>query len=184
MHRRDLLRLLGLSALAGATGCDGQSPSPRPEAFSPQAAPGAGFVPDVELVLTAAPGEVGVLPREPTRLWRFTGAYSKVRRTRSRYFPAPISGRSFACAAASTSASVSRTNSAKTRSFIGTAWSEPRLLAHTRHSHEREVAHQRQPARKSRHVSHDLATPAVDLDAAQITAPRIEQPQRAGVPAR
>lgn len=77
MHRRDLLRLLGLSALAGATGCDGQSTSPRPEAFSPQIAPGTGFVPDVELVLTAAPGEVGVLPGEPTRLWRFTGRLFK-----------------------------------------------------------------------------------------------------------
>jgi len=77
MHRRDLLRLLGLSALAGATGCDGQSTSPRPEAFSPQIAPGTGFVPDVELVLTAAPGEVGVLPGEPTRLWRFTGRLLK-----------------------------------------------------------------------------------------------------------
>jgi blue copper oxidase len=77
MHRRDLLRLLGLSALAGATGCDRQSTSPRPEAFSPQIAPGTGFVPDVELVLTAAPGEVGVLPGEPTRLWRFTGRLLK-----------------------------------------------------------------------------------------------------------
>ena len=47
MHRRDLLRLLSLSTLAGATGCAGQS--------SP---PSAGLVPDVELVLTAAPDEV------------------------------------------------------------------------------------------------------------------------------
>jgi len=30
-------------------------------------------VPDVDLVLTAAPDEVAVLPGEPTRLWRFTG---------------------------------------------------------------------------------------------------------------
>ena len=38
MNRRDLLRLLSLSALAGATGCDGQSTSPGPEAFPPQTA--------------------------------------------------------------------------------------------------------------------------------------------------
>jgi len=77
MDRRDLLRLFGLSALVGATGCGGQSTSSRPEAFSPQTAPGTGFVPDVELELTAAPGEMGVLPGEPTRLWRFTGRLLK-----------------------------------------------------------------------------------------------------------
>ena len=62
MHRRDLLRLLSLSALAGATGCDGQSSSPPLDAFSPRTTPGAGFVPDVELVLTAAPDEVPAAP--------------------------------------------------------------------------------------------------------------------------
>ena len=77
MHRRDLLRLLSLSALAGATGCDGQSTSPRPEAFPPQTTPSIGFVPDVELVLTAAPDEVLVLPGGPTRVWRFTGRLLK-----------------------------------------------------------------------------------------------------------
>ena len=65
MHRRDLLRLVSLSVLAGATGCDGQSASPRPEAFSPQAAPDTGFVPDVEIWLRAieAALQVWVLPR-------------------------------------------------------------------------------------------------------------------------
>lgn len=77
MNRRDLLRLLSLSALAGATGCDGQSTSPRPDAFSPPTTPGVGFVPDVELVLTAAPGEVSVLPGAPTRVWRFAGELLK-----------------------------------------------------------------------------------------------------------
>jgi FtsP/CotA-like multicopper oxidase with cupredoxin domain len=66
MHRRDLLRLLSLSALAGAAGCAGQS-----------APPGIGFVPDVELALTAAPGELLVLPGDPTRVWRFTGRLLK-----------------------------------------------------------------------------------------------------------
>ena len=33
----------------------------------------AGSVPDVELALTAAPGEVSILPGTPTRVWRFTG---------------------------------------------------------------------------------------------------------------
>jgi FtsP/CotA-like multicopper oxidase with cupredoxin domain len=73
MHRRDLLRLLSLSALAGATGCEGQSASARPDASSPLGTPVAVFVPDVELVLTAAPDEAVVLPGGPTRVWRFTG---------------------------------------------------------------------------------------------------------------
>jgi FtsP/CotA-like multicopper oxidase with cupredoxin domain len=42
-----------------------------------QTIPGSGFVPDVELVLTAAPSEVPVLPGAPTRVWRFTGRLVK-----------------------------------------------------------------------------------------------------------
>ena len=73
MHRRDLLRLLSLSTLAAATGCGGQPASARPAAFSRQTSSGAGFVPDVEFVLTAAPDEVALLAGAPTRVWRFTG---------------------------------------------------------------------------------------------------------------
>jgi FtsP/CotA-like multicopper oxidase with cupredoxin domain len=73
MHRRDLLRLLSLSAMAGATGrayaagafpFEGQTASP-------------GFVPDVEFTLTAAPGEAQILTGAPTRVWRFTGQLTK-----------------------------------------------------------------------------------------------------------
>ncbi len=35
------------------------------------------FDPDVELSLTAAPGEVAVLPGQPTRVWQFTGSVLK-----------------------------------------------------------------------------------------------------------
>jgi FtsP/CotA-like multicopper oxidase with cupredoxin domain len=77
MHRRDLLRLLSLSALAGATGCNGPSTSPLPAGFSPETTPGAEFVPDVELVLAAASNEVSVLPGEPTRVWRYSGQLLK-----------------------------------------------------------------------------------------------------------
>lgn len=72
MHRRDLLRLMSLSPFAGATGCVGQCAS-QAAAVSGQTTPGAGVVPDVELILTAAPGEVPVLAGAPTRVWRFTG---------------------------------------------------------------------------------------------------------------
>jgi FtsP/CotA-like multicopper oxidase with cupredoxin domain len=75
MHRRDLLRLLSLTALAA--GCDAQRTSPRPDAFFSQTTPVAGFAPDVELVLTAAPNEVSVLPGEPTRVWRYSGQLLK-----------------------------------------------------------------------------------------------------------
>ena len=77
MDRRDFLFLLSLSSIAGATGCSGRSASSRPAELSPQFAPSAGFVADVELVLTAAPDEVLVLPGGPTRVWRFTGRLIK-----------------------------------------------------------------------------------------------------------
>ncbi|MDP2322046.1 MAG: multicopper oxidase family protein [Acidobacteriota bacterium] len=68
MHRRDLLRLLSLSALAGATG--------RAYAADGQVRP-SGFTPDVEFTLTAAPGEVSILSGAPTSVWRFTGQVTK-----------------------------------------------------------------------------------------------------------
>jgi len=77
LGRRDLVRLLSLSTLAGAAGCVGQSATARPDAFSRQTTPAAGFVPDVEFTLTAAPDEVALLPGAPTRVWRFTGRLLK-----------------------------------------------------------------------------------------------------------
>jgi FtsP/CotA-like multicopper oxidase with cupredoxin domain len=77
MDRRELLRLLSLSAIGGAVGCDAQRASARPAALSPRASATAGVVPDVELLLTAAPDEVRLLPGAPTRVWRFTGRLLK-----------------------------------------------------------------------------------------------------------
>ena len=77
MHRRDLLRLLSLSTLAGATGCGGVSADLSPAAFSQQTTPPFGFVPDAEFTLTAAPDEIALLPGAPTRVWRFTGRLLK-----------------------------------------------------------------------------------------------------------
>lgn len=57
-----MLRLAGLSSLALFA---------RPTLF------GADVEPDVNLTLTAAPGEVGLLPGSPTPVWRFTGALAK-----------------------------------------------------------------------------------------------------------
>lgn len=74
MHRRELLRLLSLSTLAGTVACKGPSTQgARPAAFSPQTTSSAGFVPDVALLLTATPDEAAVLPGAPTRVWRFSG---------------------------------------------------------------------------------------------------------------
>jgi len=73
MHRRDLLRLLSLSAMAGATGR-----AYATSAFPPdRQTASTGFVPDVELSLTAAPGEAQILTGAPTRVWRFTGQLIK-----------------------------------------------------------------------------------------------------------
>ncbi|MEO8680308.1 MAG: multicopper oxidase domain-containing protein [Vicinamibacterales bacterium] len=63
MHRRDILRLLGVSPLLIAA--------------SRQASPRASFTPDVELSLTAAPDEVSVLSGNRTRVWRFSGSVVK-----------------------------------------------------------------------------------------------------------
>lgn len=77
MHRRDVLRFLSLSTLAGAARCAAPSTIPGATAFSRQATPPLGPVPDVEIMLTAAPDEVAVLPGAPTRVWRFTGKLVK-----------------------------------------------------------------------------------------------------------
>jgi FtsP/CotA-like multicopper oxidase with cupredoxin domain len=77
MHRRELLRLLSLSTLAGTVVRQWPSASAAAAAFSPQTTGGAAFVPDVELLLTAAPGEAAVLPGAPTGVWRFSGRLLK-----------------------------------------------------------------------------------------------------------
>lgn len=59
MTRRDLLAL-GITTLAGASLRARES-----------------FVPDVELALTAAPGESRILPGRTTEVWRFTGSVVK-----------------------------------------------------------------------------------------------------------
>ncbi|MBS1984601.1 MAG: multicopper oxidase family protein [Bdellovibrionales bacterium] len=58
--RRQKLGAFGLASVVG--GCHAQS-GPLSQKF----------VPDVELVLTAAPGEVALLPGSATRVWRFSG---------------------------------------------------------------------------------------------------------------
>ncbi|HWI17982.1 MAG TPA: multicopper oxidase domain-containing protein [Vicinamibacterales bacterium] len=75
-NRREIIRLLGLSTIAGTVGCD-QPSAGVAAAHWPQAASGNGFVPDVELLLTAAPDEVAVLPGERTGVWRFSGRVLK-----------------------------------------------------------------------------------------------------------
>ncbi len=58
MDRRQLLRLIGLASFA---------PALRPlSRFQTN-------TPDVEIELTAAPGEVSIQPGAPTRVWKFTG---------------------------------------------------------------------------------------------------------------
>ncbi len=67
MHRRAIVQLLGLAPLmhlARASGFDLNSATAQTASDTS---------PEVEVVLTAAPGEVGLLPGAPTRVWRFTG---------------------------------------------------------------------------------------------------------------
>jgi FtsP/CotA-like multicopper oxidase with cupredoxin domain len=58
MHRRELIRLMGMASLA---------PALRSLSYAQNAPP------DVELELTAGPGAAAVLPGSPTRAWKFTG---------------------------------------------------------------------------------------------------------------
>jgi FtsP/CotA-like multicopper oxidase with cupredoxin domain len=67
MQRRAVLRMLGLSPLARMARASGFAP-----AGLSGAQPNAGRPPDVELALTAAPGEANLLSGAPTRVWRFT----------------------------------------------------------------------------------------------------------------
>ncbi len=72
MHRRTLLQTLGLAPflqVGRAVGLDLSATSRAHEA--PAAAP------DVALTLTAAPGEVSLLPGTSTKVWRFTGEVTK-----------------------------------------------------------------------------------------------------------
>jgi len=68
MNRRDVLRVIGaaslVEAIPGLLGAARRHASPF-------------FEPDVELALTAGPGEAQVLPGARTRVWRFTGAVLK-----------------------------------------------------------------------------------------------------------
>jgi FtsP/CotA-like multicopper oxidase with cupredoxin domain len=64
MNRRDILRWVGMGAVIGG-------------AARPWQARQSGFVPDVEIALTAAPDEVQLLPGALTRVWRFTGRVLK-----------------------------------------------------------------------------------------------------------
>ncbi len=65
MHRRDALRLIGLSTLAPAAGRLN-----LPDAWADTLQSGS---PDLEFVLTAAPDEMPILRGSATRVWRFTG---------------------------------------------------------------------------------------------------------------
>ena len=68
MHRRTVLRALGLSPLAAFARGAGLVPVERLFAQA-----GERSAPDVELALAAVPDETSLLPGAPTRLWRFTG---------------------------------------------------------------------------------------------------------------
>ena len=64
MTRRDVLRLMGVGAVAGTTGRLYFSQSKS-------------FIPDVELALYAGVGDARILPGPATRVWRFTGEVLK-----------------------------------------------------------------------------------------------------------
>ena len=74
MNRRDLVRWLGLGAVTHAARRTlfAHADTAHFGAASRSASPS--FDPDVELSLSAAPGEASILPGAATRVWRFTGS--------------------------------------------------------------------------------------------------------------
>ena len=77
MRRREVLRWMGMSALAGAAARLPIWSRELPLAYAQQSGVRASFVPDVELRLRAGAGESQILPGSATQLWTFTGQVLK-----------------------------------------------------------------------------------------------------------
>jgi len=65
-RRRDILKSVGLAAIVKATA-----------GWAAGSTATQSFLPDVELALTAEPGEARILPGAPTQVWRYTGRVIK-----------------------------------------------------------------------------------------------------------
>ncbi len=75
MRRREALRWMGITAIAGAA-----VPPWTDEFFVGDTSPSSprlDFVPDIELSLRAAPDEARILPGASTRVWKFSGRVIK-----------------------------------------------------------------------------------------------------------
>jgi FtsP/CotA-like multicopper oxidase with cupredoxin domain len=72
LTRREMLAMGVTSLLGSVVGACGRSPAAQ--WLEAGAAPTPSFVPDVELGITARPGEASILPGAPTEVWRYTGA--------------------------------------------------------------------------------------------------------------
>ncbi len=86
--RRQFLKLAGygtLGLMAGGlwTGFDGFAAGQNIE---------AGFIPDIDISLSARPGEVAVLPGDPTRVWRYHATVHKGDRARIAEIPGSYLG--------------------------------------------------------------------------------------------
>ena len=71
LNRREALAALGAAALGGASA--GLQPRRDDVVLASDLRAPRPFVPDVELALTAEPGNVAILPGSTTRVWRFSG---------------------------------------------------------------------------------------------------------------
>ena len=75
-NRRDLLRLVGTSAVIGVSGvlaaCGAQARIQTPDMIM-HTAPSASFVPDLDITLQAHASQVQILPGAATTVWTYTG---------------------------------------------------------------------------------------------------------------
>jgi FtsP/CotA-like multicopper oxidase with cupredoxin domain len=92
MNRRELLRWIGAAAVGGSTRRLFRSADDTLLLASPRRVASPRFDPDIDLVLTAAPGTSQILPGAQTQVLRFTGTILKGPRTTLQTIPGSFLG--------------------------------------------------------------------------------------------
>ncbi len=71
LNRRQFLKAVGIGTLGVMSGAAGTFANQAAAAAARSAPPQVGFVPDMDIALTAAPAEVSLFPGSPTQVWRY-----------------------------------------------------------------------------------------------------------------
>ncbi len=71
LNRRQFLKVVGAGTVGVMSGAVGVLANQAATAAARSLPPNAGFAPDMDVALTAIPGEVPLFPGSPTRVWRY-----------------------------------------------------------------------------------------------------------------